>query len=84
METRSTPPETIMRTPLCPFHLILFSLLILSSGCQEDVANLDLLQATPVRAVLMIPVSDADAVLHAWEDDLALPLAKEMHTMLSL
>ncbi|HAG49661.1 MAG TPA: hypothetical protein DCL07_07020, partial [Cryomorphaceae bacterium] len=28
--------------------------------------------------------SDADAVLHAWEDDLALPLAKEMHTMLSL
>jgi len=84
METRSTPPETIMRTPLWPFHLILISLLILSSGCQEDVANLDLLQATPVRAVLMIPVSDADAVLHAWEDDLALPLAKEMHTMLSL
>ena len=31
-------------------------------GCTEDVANLDLIQACPMNAVVMVPVRDAQAV----------------------
>ena len=47
-------------------------------GCQEDIANLDLIQATPVNAVVLIPVRHAPTLLSAWTDGQALPDADKL------
>ncbi|NDH89937.1 MAG: hypothetical protein EBZ22_03465, partial [Flavobacteriia bacterium] len=64
--------------------LSLLAALLATTSCQEEVANLDLLQATPVHAVLMVPVRDAAAVTAAWSDGSPLPYADDVAAMLQL
>jgi hypothetical protein len=60
------------------------SALVLLQACQEEVANLDLLQATPVHAVLMVPVRDGATVSRAWLEDSPLPYGSDVEAMLAL
>ena len=73
-----------MKKRLVLSALSLLAVLLATTSCQEEVANLDLLQATPVHAVLMVPVRDAAAVTAAWSDGSPLPYAEDVAAMLQL
>ena len=66
----------VFRRTLLPFGLLFFA-----AACQEDIANLDLIQATPVNAVLMVPVRDDQALRAAWTEEL--PFSEQMSSLLN-
>ena len=66
----------VFRRTLLPFGLLFFA-----AACQEDIANLDLIQATPVNAVLMVPVRDDHALRAAWTEEL--PFSEQMLSLLN-
>ncbi len=83
METRSITFGPVKKRLYASVIGALYALTLLVS-CQEEVANLDLLQATPVRAILMLPVRDAGATVAAWSGDSPLPYASDVSAILAL
>lgn len=80
METRPITPGTVK----CTTPLLLGAIVTFCFGaCQEDLANLDLIQATPVHAMLMVPVSDEGALRFAWNDGQKLPYSDQIEGLLS-